>query len=246
MDERLGRALAQQHAVGQVGERVVARHVRDLHFRPAPLGDVFVGRDPAAAGHRQVDHGDGAAVVELDELAGRRARLDGRGEALEVLLGVARKGSGGGAPFEQLPERETGADVVRAETVHVGVARIADDEAAVAVEHDEPLRHVRNRRIEAHVLRMEVGLAGAQLLGALGDQPLEVALDRADLLDHQRHRALGPAAVAVEFLVGAADETDEAIEVDRAGLRLRLGDLLGEQLVHRRVLRAAGAFTRPR
>ena len=93
---------------------------------------------------------------------------------------------------------------------------------------------------------MEVGLARAQLLGALGDQPLEVALDGADLLDHQGHRAVGPAPIAVEFLVGAADETDQAIEVDRSRLRLRLGDLLGKQLVHRRVLRAAGAFTRPR
>ena len=89
MDERLGETLAQQQAVGKVGQRIVARHVRDLHFRPAPLGDVFVGGDPAAAGHRHVHHGDGAAVVELDELAGRGARLDGRGEALEVLVGVA-------------------------------------------------------------------------------------------------------------------------------------------------------------
>ena len=102
MDERLGQPLAQQHAVGQIGQRIVTRHVRDLHFRPAPLGDVLVGGHPAAAGHRHVHHGDGAAVVQLDELAGRRAGLDGRGEALEVLVDVPRKGSGGGASFEQL------------------------------------------------------------------------------------------------------------------------------------------------
>ena len=154
---------------------------------------------------------------------------------------VPRKATGSGASFEQRSERKPGADVVRAKTVHLGVARIADEETAVAVEHDEPLRHVGNRRIETHVLRVKVGLARAQLAGALGDQPLEVALDGTDLLDHQRHRAVGPAPIAVECLVGAADETDEAIEVDRSPVGLRLGDLLGKQLVHRRVLRAAGA-----
>ncbi len=236
VDERLGEPLTQQQPVGKVGQRIVPRHVRDLHLRAAPFGDVLVGRHPAAAGHRHVHHGDGAAVVELDELAGRRAGFDGRGEALEILVDVPRKASDGGAPFEQSSKRKAGADVVRAEAVHLGVARIADDEPAVAVEHDEPLRHVGNRRIETHVLRMKVGLACAQLLGAFGDQPLEVALDGADLLDHQGHRAVGPAAVAVECLVGAADETDEAIEVDRSALGLRLGDLLGEQLVHRRSL----------
>ncbi len=234
VDERLGKTFTQQHAVRQVGQRIVPRHVRDLHLRPAPFGDVLVGRDPAAAGHRHVHDGDGTAVVELDELAGRRAGFDGRGEALEILVDVTRKASDCGAPFEQLAEREAGADVVLPKVVHLGVARIADDEAALAVEHDEPLRHVGNGRIEAHVLRVKVGLARAQLCGALGDQPLEVALDGADLLDHQGHRAVGPAAIAVECLVGAADETDEAIEVDRAGRGLCLGDLLGEQLVHRR------------
>ena len=58
--------LAEQHAVGQIGERVVARHVHDLRLGPAPLGDVLEGRDPAAVRGRAVRHaGDDAAVAEL-------------------------------------------------------------------------------------------------------------------------------------------------------------------------------------
>ena len=41
--------LAKQHAVGQIGQHVVARQVRDLCLGAPPLGDVFVHRNPAAA-----------------------------------------------------------------------------------------------------------------------------------------------------------------------------------------------------
>ena len=46
--QRLLELLVEQHAVGKARERVVQRHVRDLLFRPAALGDVHVGGDEAA------------------------------------------------------------------------------------------------------------------------------------------------------------------------------------------------------
>ena len=48
--QRLGEPLAEQHAVGQIGQRVVARHMRDLLLGALALGDVVVGGDPAAVG----------------------------------------------------------------------------------------------------------------------------------------------------------------------------------------------------
>jgi hypothetical protein len=63
--------FAQQDAVRQAGKRIVARHVRDLHFRLPPLGDVFVGRHPATARHRLIVDRDGPAVIQLDEPRGR-------------------------------------------------------------------------------------------------------------------------------------------------------------------------------
>ena len=54
--ERLLEPLVEQHAVGQVGQRVVQRHVRDLGLGAALLGDVLVrgdrSRRPASADAR--------------------------------------------------------------------------------------------------------------------------------------------------------------------------------------------------
>ena len=47
--QRLLQLLAEQRAVGEVGQRVVAREVGDLLLLAAALGDVLVQRHPAAA-----------------------------------------------------------------------------------------------------------------------------------------------------------------------------------------------------
>ena len=92
--QRLGQPLAKQQAVGQVGERVVARHVRDLLLGAPALGDVLVGRDPAAVGHRMVEHGDGAAVGQLDAAWPWWSPVDERLEHLgDVLLDIAGEGA---------------------------------------------------------------------------------------------------------------------------------------------------------
>ena len=57
--------LAEQHAVRQVGQRVVARHVGDALLGAMPLGDVLVDRDPAALRHRLVRDLDHAPVGEM-------------------------------------------------------------------------------------------------------------------------------------------------------------------------------------
>ena len=61
-------------AVGQVGQRIVARQMADARFLLALLGDVLVRRDPAAILHRMVLHHDGAAVELVDVLAVFAAR----------------------------------------------------------------------------------------------------------------------------------------------------------------------------
>ena len=74
--EALGHLLAQQHAVRQFGQRVVARHVRDALLGAVALGDVLVDRDPAALRHRLVGDLDDAPVGEMavhDQVAGAAA-----------------------------------------------------------------------------------------------------------------------------------------------------------------------------
>ena len=50
--KRLLQPLVEQHAVGQAGQRIVQRHVRDLGLRAALLGDVLwvVTKPPSAIG----------------------------------------------------------------------------------------------------------------------------------------------------------------------------------------------------
>ena len=74
-------------AVGQLGQRVVARQVLGCGFLLALLGDVLVGRDPAAILHRMVLHQDDAAVELVDGLAVLAARDDLAPPADVVLAG---------------------------------------------------------------------------------------------------------------------------------------------------------------
>jgi hypothetical protein len=62
---------AQQHAIGQIGERIVTRHVRDALFGPLSLRDVLMRRQPPAARQRLVDDQEHAAVTGFDDVARR-------------------------------------------------------------------------------------------------------------------------------------------------------------------------------
>ena len=65
--QRLLQPLVQQHAVGQIRQRIVMRHVLDLDLGLALLGDVFVGGDPAEIGHRAMADLEGLAVLQFDD-----------------------------------------------------------------------------------------------------------------------------------------------------------------------------------
>lgn len=241
--QRLGEPLAGQPAVGQVGERVVARHVRDPLLRPLAFGDVVMGGDPAAVGHRMVENRDGAAVRQLDQPrhggAGRKRFEHSR----HVLVDVDGETSGGLAVFEKLAQRATGLHHVAGEAVHPDIALVADHQPPLAVEHQERLRHVVDGGLEPQVLRLELGLALAQRLGANLEQPLQPAVERVELLDHQRDRTVGAAAVAVRLLVGRAGELAQFVEIDLARGAGRLGKLSGEKLVHGRYAASVMAVT---
>jgi hypothetical protein len=56
--------LVQQHTVGQVGQRIMQRHVYDLGLGAALVGYILVRGDDAAAGHALNRYGDLTAVGE--------------------------------------------------------------------------------------------------------------------------------------------------------------------------------------
>ena len=49
--------LVEQLSIGEIRQRVMERHMRDFCFGAPAFRDVFMGGDPAAAGHRLIrDH----------------------------------------------------------------------------------------------------------------------------------------------------------------------------------------------
>ena len=159
--------LAEEHAVGQVGEEIVTREMRDLRFGAAPLGDVLVHRHPAAVRHRTLRHGDDAPVHEF--LRERRRFARGlRGGRRGELLGARERTRPARRPvaFDAL-QRRSGAPVLAPEAVHLEIGRVAHDQALLGVEHAQPVRHVVERDVDAAVERLQLVLARDQLDGVV-------------------------------------------------------------------------------
>ncbi|MGY3354428.1 hypothetical protein ACVWZK_001091 [Bradyrhizobium sp. GM0.4] len=57
--------LPEQHAVGQIGQRVMLRHMSDFGLRPALLGHIEMCGNPSATGHWLPRHADQPTVGKL-------------------------------------------------------------------------------------------------------------------------------------------------------------------------------------
>ena len=134
--------VAQQHAVRKIGQRIVPRHVRDAFLGALALGDVLVGREPAAAFDRLADDRMDAPVGQIqgvgESLAGRHLALE-QGDVVVRILG---KGAGRGLVAQQVLQRTTGLGGIGRQPVHLGVARIAERQLGVGVEHQHALQQI--------------------------------------------------------------------------------------------------------
>ena len=94
--------LHQRRAIGQTGQCIVMRHMRDPGLRLPALGDIFVRGHPAAVRHWPVDDGDFPPIRRLHHMANGAAG----GKLFQYLGPVALRVLGeqaGGTPMlEQL------------------------------------------------------------------------------------------------------------------------------------------------
>jgi hypothetical protein len=60
----------------------------------------------------------------------------------------------------------------------------------------------------------------------------EIAIDRIDLLDHQRHRSVRAPTIAIKLVVCTANQRYELAHINRAAGVGRFSDLLGDQAMH--------------
>jgi len=140
--DRLSQTFAQQHAVGQIGQSVVMRHMRDDFLRAAALGDVFMGGYPAAAREGSVDDRDGAPVGLLDnEVQGLAAR-DCSQEMLGIGVRIARVSSLRFAIAQQIGQALARVYEFLRQAVEFDVTLIADHQPRFGIEHQQRLRHV--------------------------------------------------------------------------------------------------------
>jgi hypothetical protein len=169
--ERLGKPLAQQRAVGQVGQRIVHGDMSEAGLGAAQLGDVLERGDPPAVGGGLVHGSDDASVAQLLHVGGGHV-VGGYGQARpNILLGIAaRVDSAGDAVLENLAQGRARLHLVEGQTVHLGIATVADGQPLLAVEHADGLLHVLERGVEALVLLVQLRVPSIEL-GERGLRP---------------------------------------------------------------------------
>ena len=109
-------------------------------LQAAPFRDILVNGQPAAVGGRTARDQDGTPAVQL-------AGFDrGLGQGPQALLAVgARVAAGvdavGNAMVEQRADVRSRRGQLRGDTVHVGVALVANHQAALGIHHAQAMRH---------------------------------------------------------------------------------------------------------
>ena len=130
----------------------------------APLcGDVLVGRNPAAVGHRLSADPDDTAVDELDRGV---AGLVGQGIGIapdEISVRIhRRRGAGLASQLNDLAERDPGDDPIWRQAVHFDEAPVAHDQPPFAVEKGEALGDVVDGGVEAGILLAKARIGGVE------------------------------------------------------------------------------------
>ena len=130
-------------------------------FQILALGDVFVGRDPATADDRTVGDLDRPPVCRVDD---DHVLVPGVAQGIAaILIEVAAERAGRLAMRDRFAERAAGLDDVGRQSVHLDVAAVADDQPFRGIEHQQSLRHVVDRSVEALFFGAELLARGAVL-----------------------------------------------------------------------------------
>ena len=167
------------------------RHVGDLLFAAQTFGDVLVGGNPASAWHDPVGNRDGAAVADVERPAADMSRRKLREQSGGVFFRITCKSAEPGAIAQQFGESNAGPRVVRLELVQVAITFVANNDAALRVEQQQPLRHVIDRGVKADILRAQLALAFFKFESAVGDSASEVAVKRIQFVYGGCHRPIG-------------------------------------------------------
>ena len=115
------------------------------------LGDVLMGGDPAAVGHRLVHDQDRASAGYIDDQA-RGFSLSKRGiDVCAILLHVAVKTAGRLPMTDQVAKTQPRLHHVRGQAIHLDVLPVHNGDALVRIEQQQALRHIAEGGVEPAV-----------------------------------------------------------------------------------------------
>ena len=149
--------FSQVHAIGEIGEPVVASHVGDPIVDPPLLGDILVRRYPPFTRYGPVLDRNHATVIEFLDRGRRLIARHDRQEVLHVGLGyLAGVDSGISALLQDLRYRHAWLQLAGQQSIHSRVPLVAHLQSLFGIEHAKPLGHVAQGRIQTHVLRFQL------------------------------------------------------------------------------------------
>jgi hypothetical protein len=140
--QRLLQPFAEQHAVRQIGQRIVMRHMGNLLVGAGALRYVLDRRHPSALWQRLVDDLDRAPTGRLGELTRPPAERHVADNGIAELVDVAIERAGLLTVRNQPLHRAARPGHVGREAEHVDVGLVADDDARRRVVEDQSLRNV--------------------------------------------------------------------------------------------------------
>ena len=181
--QALQHLLAQDRAVGEVGEDIVARQVGDLRLGALLRCDILVDRDPAAVLHGLMADREDPPVTQLVHRIVWLRLGDLLQSLLDIMLGLVRTTAQRDARLQNGAQRRAGLGHLRREPVHFAVASVAHHQTLIAVEHAQTVRHVLERRIEQHVGLLQRALGRLEL----GGGGRELALTQHPDGDREKH-----------------------------------------------------------
>jgi hypothetical protein len=140
--------VVKKHPVGQAGESIVVREMRDPFLSAATLGDVLQRRNPSAVFKRSVGNLDRPSVTRLVGVLTWHSLLQKAPDLGAIRLDIAGKGAALLVMNQQFPKRAAGFDDVARQFEHVDIALIADDEPLVGIVEQKALWHIVDGHIE--------------------------------------------------------------------------------------------------
>ena len=210
--------VMEQGAVRQVGQRVVMRQMGDLRLGAPSLGDVLVGRHPAAIGQRLVDDLDRAAVgrlddhgVSLSDVAQHAARNILRRRPRTIRWPCDGRSHRGSCSPVSRPRRQA---------VHVDIALVADHEPLRRIEQQQALRHVVDGGIQPLLFQRQPLLRRAVLLRQLAHHQEQHGGDH----EHGKARHADQEEICSRQSASAADTVVVAMITSGRLVRVRAGD----------------------